>query len=202
MPKYREFTPARWIEIKTLWRTGKFATLLDLHRFVTQNTGMKVPCIKSIREKMSREGDWDKQLVQIEGEKAATDRAIEFLAKQGMPVESVLSDVVAAITACRRHIVALQKVMAKIADPAAQLVYMEQIDEVMRGLGMWLDQYKSFTGSAAPIKKIIPIDMESKWMVAQTKEANQAYEARLAEIVAEKAARNQALAEGEHAGEE
>lgn len=201
MPKYRAFPPETWAKLRELWQSGRFRTIAELHSYIQQSK-IECPCTSSIRDRMCKDGGWDRKTAIEAAEQAATDRAIAYLAKQGLSVEGVLDEIVAAIRRFRMHLAALESKRDSTSDADARLLIMDQIDDVAKGLGMWLEQYKSFTGTAAPIKKIIPIDMESKWMVAQEAAANEAYEARLKEIEEEKAAANQARDEGEHAAEE
>jgi len=103
-----------------------------------------------------------------------------------MPHEKVLDKVVDGIQGAEEHVGMLRAMLDKTRDEAAKLILIAQIAEARKAMLAWIAEYKAFTGTSAPIKKIIDIDMEQKWRVAQEAQANIAYERRLEQIRAAK----------------
>jgi hypothetical protein len=185
MPRYREYAPETWAKIKEMWKTGKFATIVDLHK-AAHDSFMDVPCVKSIKDRVAKEGDWEKSYVAEKIEKEMVERAVERFAARGLTHERIVDKVIDGIEDIRAEVEVL-KDMARTCHVAAEkAAIMDKIRQVRKDALAWIQEYKAFTGSSAPLKKVIEIDMEARWRVAQEDAANKAYKARLERIKAEK----------------
>ena len=67
-------------------------------------------------------------------------------------------------------------IQASIADSALNLA--DRIRAIRRDQAQWIDQFVKMTGQIAPTKKVIEIDMEAKWRVAQSEIAGADYRKR------------------------
>jgi len=65
---------------------------------------------------------------------------------------------------------------ASIAESALNLA--DRIRAIRRDQAQWIDQFVKMTGQIAPTKKVIEIDMEAKWRVAQSEIAGADYRKR------------------------
>ena len=67
-------------------------------------------------------------------------------------------------------------IQASIAESALNLA--DRIRAIRRDQAQWIDQFVKMTGQIAPTKKVIEIDMEAKWRVAQSEIAGADYRKR------------------------
>jgi len=173
MPK-RVIPPELWYDIKRRWRLGEFDCVEDMFRWARKKYP-KFPSMSSIQQRMKIDGDWVRgALDKIEQERveAATIRLFE---EKMMPHSKVVDSIVAGIEGASQLI---QQYIKESKDSSGGVMtsgILDKIEEARRYQLPWIEQYKDLTGMIAPTKRVIEIDLEAKWGVAQDEACNEAY---------------------------
>jgi len=177
MARYRAIPPERWGEIKALWKTGKFAQVTQLHNFLKEG-GLATPTVSSIRMQMANDGNWDRSTIYMETQRRIEEESQLAFIRANVPHDSVIQDVADGLRGARQAVAEIEErvnVMPK-GGPRSELIV--ERERRRADLIQWIDQYVRLTGAQAPIKRIVEVDLNEKWMAAQNEACNEAYRRR------------------------
>jgi hypothetical protein len=196
-----------WEKIKFQWCKSDHETLNHLVEWCRENLS-RAPTRQAIAQRMKRDGDWvkvEKTINQAVENEVAT-RITAIFEEQGFRIQEAVNTIIRGARTgekeidialaqfekqCKeaqkssRNATPLQKcdndcknatIQASIADSALNLA--DRIRAIRRDQAQWIDQFVKMTGQIAPTKKVIEIDMEAKWRVAQSEIAGADYRKR------------------------
>ena len=175
----RKIKPETWYDIKERWVRGDFACALDLHRWAKKRyPGGTCPTLNTIQQRMSKEGDWVRGRATIEEQQRIEAYSQKLFEEKNLSHSRVIDSIVEGVEGATALIQQYIK-EAKDSSGVMTSAILEKIEDARRLKIAWIKEYKEFTGNIAPTKRIIEIDLEAKWGVAQDEACNQAYLKRL-----------------------
>jgi len=179
MPHYKSYPPAIWAKIRNLWMSGNYTSLRELYRYC-KSCNIIVPPIAKIREKMRKDGDWDREELYLDTARRIEEVSQQLFVEAHLPHRDVIEAIVGGIRGCQEAVRAYTSKHNRSRtltedDKAEILVTRETVRHKMLA---WIEQYKLLVGADAPSKRTIEIDMGAKWQAAQDAACNEAYRRR------------------------
>ena len=159
--KKPQFAPLVWIQIKTLYASGKFSSVKELHTYLTQTMRGPLPTLHTINQKMVDE-KWSKTEVKEKEDEILAKTFADRFDKAGLGDQATVDIIVAGVHHAERLMEKAKVVLAealKGKDPEAIAAAQEQAQAAVAELRTqlkFLEERNKLVGAYAATKVRIP----------------------------------------------